>query len=173
MTKTALQRALYRRYAANVNRPDRSGRTVRSAIGVWLAAGLLAVGTGCASTQPARTDAATSYLTAVRYDVEPAFAREGRQEALATIRRDFQKIAEIGFDGVVLRHVDDRDGRTLLNIAGASGLQAALPRRNFVHFVATGTLPKGIGDPARLRFWRPLILPRAGALCRAAPAGRP
>ena len=112
--------------------------------------GLLAGGAGCASVRPVGAGVATTHLIAVRYDVEPAFASQGHRAALEAIRRDFRRVRELGFDSVVLRHVDDRDSETLLDIAGATGLKAAVPRRNMTHFVTTGILPEGIRDSGEL-----------------------
>ena len=111
------------------------------AVGLAFAAG------GCATmTAPS----ARSYLIAVRYDVEPRFVGSERPAAISTIRRDFHAIAELGFNAVVLRHVEDADRLTMLDIARGVGLRALIPDRRFERYVSTGLLPTGCIDLSEL-----------------------
>ncbi len=102
---------------------------------------------GCATPPP---NPVARYLVAVRYDVEPVIIREGRNAAADTIRLDFQEVAKLGFDGVVLRHLDSSDRETVLDAARAAGLTSALPLRRFKHFITTGTLPAASPNVAGL-----------------------
>lgn len=93
---------------------------------------------GCASIPEAgRTD----FWIAARYDVEPKLIEGGLSPNENAIRNDFKAIAELGFGGVVLHHVEDGDRRTLLDLAAEAGLKAAVPDRKFDRFVVTGRLP--------------------------------
>jgi len=107
----------------------------------------LLVPCGCA-TAPVPT--ADPYLIAVAYDVEPRFIGLEHGEAIHAIRRDFRAIAGLGFDGVVLRHVEDTDRLTLLDIAYETSLATLVPDRRFEHFVLTGTLPAACADASSL-----------------------
>ncbi len=93
---------------------------------------------------------ATPYLIAVRYDVEPRFVGSEHPAAVSTIRRDFQAIAELGFNGVVFRHVEDADRLAMLDIARGTGLKAFIPDRHFERYVSTGLLPAGCADVPEL-----------------------
>jgi hypothetical protein len=110
---------------------------------IWLALPT----SGCTSV---RSGADAAYLIAVGYDVEPVFVEKGRREAVETVRRDFQDIAEVGFTGVLLRHVDDADRGAVLDIAEENGLRAAVPQRSFDHYLLTGMLPPGCGSKTDL-----------------------
>ncbi len=114
----------------------------------------LALHGGCASHH--RAPQQLPYLIAVRYDVEPLFVGLGRPAGWTTIRRDFQAIARLGFDSVLLDHVEDADRMTLLDIAHDAGLIAPAPDRSVEHFVATGALPPGAVTPREL----PRALPK-------------
>lgn len=113
------------------------------ALGLGLA---LATG-GCATVTP---PPASPYLIAVRYDVEPRFVSSEHPAAVSTIRRDFHAIAELGFNGVVFRHVEDTDRLTMLDIARGTGLKAFMPDRRFERYVLTGLLPAGRTDVPEL-----------------------
>ena len=102
---------------------------------------------GCATPPPTTV---ARHLIAVRYDVEPVIVREGRNAAAEAIPRDFQEVAKLGFNGVVLRHLDASGRETVLEAARAAGLAAVLPLRRFKHFVTTGTFPAGSPNLANL-----------------------
>jgi hypothetical protein len=105
---------------------------------------------GCAaSPAPARLQ----YIVAVRYTVEPLLVGGDREQALEQVRRDFATISKLGFNGVVLGHVEDGDRLLVLEFAREAGLTAAVPDRRFEDFVRTGVLPAGCavpGDVARV-----------------------
>jgi hypothetical protein len=85
-------------------------------------------------------------MLTVACDVEPLFVGQPERVALDTINRDFQAIARLGFDGVMLRHVDRREQRKLLDTAHGCGLRVALADRGIQHFARTGSLPDGAAD---------------------------
>jgi len=111
---------------------------------------------GCAiapAAGPAR------YWIAARYDVEPRRSKtisvqDSRALDLTSeltrndgvIGNDFKAIADLGFSGVVLYHVEDGDRLTLLELADEVGLKAAVPDRRFDRFVVTGGLPPQCRD---------------------------
>ncbi|MEK7756739.1 MAG: hypothetical protein AAB385_05965 [Planctomycetota bacterium] len=64
----------------------------------------------------------------------------------SVIGDDFKTIADLGFGGVVLHHVEDGDREILLGLAGEVGLKAAVPDRRFDRFVVTGGLPPQCRD---------------------------
>jgi len=100
--------------------------------------GLALLSCGCA-VNPASGPA--EYWIAVRYDVQPRLMWGDLTQDDNAIRKDFKTIADWGFGGVVLHHVEDGDRRTLLELAGEAGLKAAAPDRRFDRFVVTGELP--------------------------------
>ncbi len=104
-------------------------------------------GYGCA---PAPPRLATPYLIATRYDVEPCLVGLDRASAHREIRRGFQTLAELGFDGVILCHVEDSERLALLDLAHETGLRAGVPDRGLEYFVLTGALPPGARRPADL-----------------------
>lgn len=114
---------------------------------VALGLGLALASGGCATVTP---PPASPYLIAVRYDVEPRFVGSERPAAISTIRRDFHAIAERGFNGVVLHHVDDADRLAMLDIASGTGLKALIPDRRFERYVLIGLLPTGLPDVPEL-----------------------
>ncbi|UCC32160.1 MAG: hypothetical protein JSU86_07735, partial [Phycisphaerales bacterium] len=114
---------------------------------VALGLGLALAAGGCTTVTP---PPASPYLIAVRYDVEPRFVGSERPAAISTIRRDFHAIAELGFNGVVLRHVDDEDRLAMLDMARSTGLKAFIPDRRFERYVSTGLLPAGHADVSEL-----------------------
>lgn len=116
-------------------------RVVSAGTGLWLAAA------GCAAVSP---PAARPYVILARYDVEPRFVNSDRVTAIESVGRDFQDIAALGFDGVVLSHVDDSERLPLLDLAHENGLTAQIPDRRFEHFVLTGALPQGCSDVREL-----------------------
>ena len=61
------------------------------------------------------------------------------------MRRDFQTIADLGFNAVALHHVENRDRLGLMNIAERADLKALVPNRRWRHFLLTGALPEGCG----------------------------
>ena len=109
---------------------------------------LLAASFGCAA-MPRFTrstpEVAGRYLVAMRYDVAPVAARESPNTAGALVH-DFQKIAELGFADVVIRHLDEGNRQAVLSAANRAGLMAVLPSRKGKHYVTTGTLPDGCPD---------------------------
>lgn len=109
-------------------------RAASAGVGLWLAT------TGCATVSP---PAARTYVILVRYDAEPRFVNSDRVTAVEAIGRDFRDIAALGFDGVVLSHVDNSECLPLLDLAHENGLTAQIPDRRFEHFVLTGALPQG------------------------------
>ncbi len=105
---------------------------------------------GCAASRSAPTR--DPYRIAVRYDVEPRFVGSNHEAALEAVGRDFGRIAELGFDTVVLLHAEDGDRLTLLNLAADAGLKASVPDRQIEHYTTTGALPDGCpGLPALIR----------------------
>jgi len=104
---------------------------------------ILVLSTACA-TSPLATPG--TYPVAMRYDVEPEFIDTTSAAAFNTIERDLQAIARMGFDHVLLHHVDDRDRSALLALADTCGLAAALPDRALTHYVKTGALSPDRGN---------------------------
>jgi len=90
---------------------------------------------GCA-TAPARP--ADRYLVALRYDVEPVLAEHGPEPGMDIVRHDLARAAELGFNCVLLGHVDERDVAGLLDAAAEVGLSLAVPSRSGAYFVRTG-----------------------------------
>lgn len=107
---------------------------------------------GCAVVDRPKTEV---YLVAARYDVEPLFTAMETDEAIATIRRDFQEVARIGFNAVLLRHLADEDAGRMLELARESELMVVLQNRNLDRYVSAGWLPPGVDDVGQL----PSILP--------------
>lgn len=100
---------------------------------------LTLVAPGCA-TVPAAIE--PPYLIAARYDVEPGLVGVEEHSAEALIRRDFQTIADLGFNAVVLRHVQDRDRPGLMDLAEGADLKVVVSDRRWRRFVLTGVLPE-------------------------------
>ena len=86
------------------------------------------------------------YVLAMACDVEPLFVGQSNRVAMDAINRDFQAISRLGFDNVLLRHVDQRERLRLLDAARAVGLRVALADRGTQHYARTGSLPRGVGD---------------------------
>jgi hypothetical protein len=57
--------------------------------------------------------------------------------------QDFASIAKLGFDTVVIRHVEDGDRSRVVEAARRCGLVVALPSREVLYYVRTGRLPEG------------------------------
>ena len=126
------------------------------AVTVGKVLGSLGVGlgiTGCA-TLPRSTHApehrSGPYLLTAACDVEPLFVGQSHDVAIDTISRDFQDIARLGFDSVMLRHVDPREQLKLLDAARKSGLRVAWPDRGIQHYARTGSVARGVEDPRDL-----------------------
>ncbi len=117
----------------------------KAALAVLLA-GFAAPG-GC--TAPNRTGR-ESWPVAIRYDVEPRFVGRSPEAAIEAISGDFATIADLGFDRVVLRQVDDIDRGAVLTAAAAAGLKAAIPDSHVQHYLRTGVLPPGVRSPSAL-----------------------
>ncbi len=101
---------------------------------------------GCASS-PQRYPA--SHWIAVRYDVEPRTMGDFSSRA-GIIQADFIQIAQLGFSGVILCHMEDGDHWTVLDLAAEAGLKAVIPDRTFDRFVGTGVLPTQCGNENEL-----------------------
>lgn len=141
MSLTAQRRVEYRRSREGVNR--RGQFAARSITVAVLLDALCLLSGGCAiqtATRPAR------YWIAARYDVEPRISGGDLSRNDDVIGNDFKAIAGLGFDGVVLYHVEDGDRRSLLDLADEVGLKAAIPDRRFDRFVVTGELPPQCRD---------------------------
>ncbi len=124
-----------------------------AAVATSLCAGFALCGVGCAVVNRPK---AAPYWIAVRYDVEPLFATMETDEAIATIREDFQEVARIGFNAVFLRHLADDDADRMFELARESELRVVLQNRNFDRYVSAGWLPPGVQDVGQL----PSSLPR-------------
>lgn len=107
-----------------------------------LLAGLLwtAVSAGCATTGPVvETVAKAVYPIAVRYDVEPVLVEHGRKDAFEVMRRDLESVAQMGFEAVMLRQLDEPERAAVVRLAREKGLRVWLPDRSVQHFLLTGT----------------------------------
>ncbi len=109
-------------------------RAVSGGVGLWLFAA------GCAAVS---APASRPYVILARYDVEPRFVNSDRVTAVEAIGHDFRDIAALGFDGLVLYHVENSERLAMLELAHENGLTAQIPDRRFEHFVLTGALPRG------------------------------
>ena len=137
---------LYQTSCEAVNRrPERCTGSPRSSppwCGVFgIMSACLALG-GCAATP---THMAGGHLIAVRYDVEARSVDVGEPMRWESLRTDLTAIANLGFDTVVLRHLDEEERRDVLNAVAAAGLTAAVALRDFDYFVLTGRDPAGGG----------------------------
>ena len=140
MSLTAPLGVLYPRSWQDVKRHGTFGRVSAVVCGIGLLAG------GCANAPKARS---TDYLIALRYDVEPRLIGGNLSQKVSAVRSDFKTVSDLGFNGVVLFHAEDRDRGALLDLAGEVGLRAAVPDRRFERFVVTGEWPTGcrsVGD---------------------------
>ena len=100
----------------------------------------------------------------VRYDVEPRSIGLEQRTAFQAIQRDFVRIREMGFDGVVLWYAEDGARIELLDIARSVGLTAAVPDRSMQFYAMTGALPRGVTDVSGLVKAIPAELARNPAL---------
>ncbi|UCE60562.1 MAG: hypothetical protein JSU63_02190 [Phycisphaerales bacterium] len=85
----------------------------------------------------------------VAYDVEPMMVGQAREASFDAIRHDFQTIAELGFPTIMMRYVDRRDRRTILDIARDSGLSIGLCDLDVRHYVRTAAQSPGRDGEAR------------------------
>ena len=141
---TTQQRVAYRRLREGVN--SRGQFAARSIIRLrWtvLLDALCLFSSGCAITPVVKP---ATYWIAARYDVEPRLIGSDFTRDDGVIGKDLKAIAGLGFSDVVLHHVEDRERRTLLELADAAGLEAAIPHRGFDRFVVTGELPPQCRD---------------------------
>ena len=151
---TTQRRVAYPRSRERVN--PRGRFAARSLTVAVLLNGLCLFSGGCASKPQANR---AGYWIAARYDVEPRRSRSisvQHSRALdptgdpipgdGVIGKDFKAIADLGFGGVALHHVEDGDRETLLDLAEEVGLKAAIPDRRFDRFVVTGGLPPQCRD---------------------------
>ncbi len=83
------------------------------------------------------------HLLTVAYDVEPMMVGKGHETSFDAIRHDFRSIAELGFESVMLRYVDTRDRRAILDIARENGLSAGLCDLAVQHYVRTAVRSGG------------------------------
>jgi len=137
MSLTTQRREEYRQSRNDVNRHGKFALFFAILWGPVLLSG------GCANTPEARPD---RYWIAARYDVEPRLIGGDLAHNANVIGEDFKAIADLGFSGVVLRHVEDGDRGALLALADEVGLKAAIPDRRFDRFVITGGLPPQCRD---------------------------
>ncbi|MBU0719395.1 MAG: hypothetical protein KJ749_14200, partial [Planctomycetes bacterium] len=116
---------------------------MRAAVGyvLWFG-GFLLGSAGCATT-PAMVASAPN-LVAVRYDVELE-TLTGLYDAEA-MKRDFARIAELGFNTIAFYHVDDRERHTVVSGAEDAGLRVLVQPPNFRRYVSAGVLPRGCPD---------------------------
>jgi len=136
---------VYRRGSRPVNPHKRMVRPSRFSVVpmvAMIAAGLATPGCTVRSTSGKPVFDRTYQIMAA-YDVEPMFVSQARSEGIGAIRRDFHKAAELGFNGVLLRHVFEDDCTALLDVAGEAGLHAAITSQSLQHFIGTGILPNG------------------------------
>ncbi len=155
LKSTAPRREVYPRPAPDVNPPSGgvnppplpSGPRLWRALSILFGC-LIASTTGCSPTT--RPVLRTTYLVAARYDVEPLIVDLGRHGAMDTVQHDFQRLAQLGFDGVVLRHLDEADRSAILNTANETGLRVAIPDRRLDFYTTAGTLPVGFRSESDL-----------------------
>ncbi len=161
MALTTQRRIEYRRFRNGVNR--------LGALAQFFSMGwtFIPLSGGCVTTPDAEQAA---YWIAVRYDVEPRLTHpdpplplesvdprsarpaigSGLSQKDDAIRSDLMAIAKLGFNGVVLHHVEDGDRWRLLELSNEAGLKAAVPDRRFDRFVVTGELPPNCRDGSEL-----------------------
>jgi len=103
-----------------------------------LSALLLATSAGC--TAPVKV--CGPYVIGMSYGVEVA-AAQADGDADQVLDRDFASLVKLGFDTVIIRHVEDGERGGVVEAARRCGLGVAVPSRDVLYYVRTGHMPEG------------------------------
>lgn len=148
LADSAPLRAVYRPGEATVNQHTQSRSSHSQYLGAAAAMWCVMVATGCSTLKSLSIE--PTYLMALRYDVEPEFVRQGPSATRDSMRSDFKRAAGLGFDAVVLRHLDAGDQPAVLNLAVSHRLTPVIPSRAVQHHIRTGAWPAGTPNATAL-----------------------
>ncbi len=93
---------------------------------------------GCATPHPSQRE---PYMLAMRYDVEPRLVDVASGDVLTTVRRDFGVIHDLGFESVLLWHVEDVDRTAIMRIAQDEGLTVCVGDQTIEAYIDRGIIP--------------------------------